>query len=446
MAFRITLITIGSRGDVQPYIALGKGLSEAGFRVCLATHERFREFVTDQGLLFRPVAGDPQAILQQADGKAMVAGGRSLLRFLFNLRAIAKPYAAAVLEDSIRACADADIILYNVLALTGYHIGEQKRVPAIPVLLQPAGRTRAFPTITTPPWLKLGGSLNYLTHALTEQIFWQISRPFINPWREQVLDIPRLPFWGPYKRYYDARRPFLYGFSTHVVDKPADWYDEMAVTGYWVLPPEAPWQPDPALADFLSSGPPPVYLGFGSMTDRDPETITRIAVEALAAVGERGVLLTGWGGLKASELDRDIFVVGNVPHEWLFPRMKMIIHHGGAGTTAAGLRAGVPNLVVPFFADQPFWGERIYQLGVGPAPISRRKLNVTRLAEAIRVGCHDDGLRQRAARLGQALRAEDGVANAVALIEKLAGNMDKDGSLGQTGYAPDTNSSIATAR
>ena len=414
---RITLITIGSRGDVEPFVALGKGLSEAGFRVCLASHERFRAFVTAYGLEFRPVAGDPREILQKAEGQTLLAGGRSFLRFLWNLRQIARPYAGAVLADSLAACADADLIIYGVLAFTGYHLGEYLGVPALPALLQPAGRTRAFPVISLPAGTNLGGPLNYLSHALAEQFFWQAGRPVINPWRQQ-LGLRRLPLIGPYRRYYQAQRPFLYGFSPLVVPKPADWYEAMSVTGYWFLPPLPDWQPPARLTDFLAAGPPPIYFGFGSMTDREPAELMQLTREALTRTGQRGVVLTGWGGLDETANADDLLVIDEVPHRWLFPRMKMVIHHGGAGTTAAGLRAGVPTIVIPYFADQPFWGERLETLGVAPAPIPRRALTAEKLAAAIQQVLADEPMQARAASLGRQIAAEDGVGNAVRFLQQ----------------------------
>jgi UDP:flavonoid glycosyltransferase YjiC (YdhE family) len=172
------------------------------------------------------------------------------------------------------------------------------------------------------------------------------------------------------------------------------------------------------LLAFLESGPAPVYIGFGSMASSDPRATAIIALEALRATGQRGVLFKGWGGLQPEDLPPDVFMIGSTPHSWLFPRMSAIVHHGGAGTTGAGLAAGVPSIVVPFFADQPFWGQRVYDLRVGPPPISRRRLTAENLSAAIRMVVDDQALRRRAADLGTRIRAEDGVGAAVQLIER----------------------------
>ena len=173
------------------------------------------------------------------------------------------------------------------------------------------------------------------------------------------------------------------------------------------------------MKDFLEAGSPPVYIGFGSMSSREPEATTRLVIEALRRVGQRAILLSGWGGLQKTDLPDMVFMGESLPHAWLFPRVAAVVHHGGAGTTAAGLRAGVPSITVPFFGDQPFWGRRIAELGVGPEPIPRRRLTVERLASAIQQAVGDDGMRLRAAKLGARIRAEDGIAGAVEIIRQV---------------------------
>jgi UDP:flavonoid glycosyltransferase YjiC (YdhE family) len=209
------------------------------------------------------------------------------------------------------------------------------------------------------------------------------------------------------------RVPCLYGFSGTVLPRPADWGGHLRVTGYWPLGRRGGWQPPKELEDFVSSGPPPVSVGFGSMNERDPEETTRTVLEALKISGKRGILLTGWGGLSDADLPDEVFKAEEVPHDWLFPRAAAAVHHGGAGTTAASLRAGTPTVVVPFFAEQAMWGRRVAKLGAGPPPIPRKKLSAGRLAEAIRVAADERTVRDRAAALGERLRREDGVGDGV---------------------------------
>jgi sterol 3beta-glucosyltransferase len=237
--------------------------------------------------------------------------------------------------------------------------------------------------------------------------------------RQRVLDLPPAPFWGPYNAAPIRQTPVLYGYSPAVLPRPADWDESTHVTGYWFLNPEGAWTPPPALVEFLQAGPPPVYVGFGSMSHREPEETAQLVLQALAQTHQRAILLSGWSGLQGLEAPDSVFTIDAIPHAWLFPRVAAVVHHGGAGTTAAGLRAGVPSVVIPFFGDQTFWGQRIAQLGVGPAPIPRQKLTVERLAQAIGQAANDREMRQHASSLGSTIRAEDGIARAVAIMQQI---------------------------
>jgi sterol 3beta-glucosyltransferase len=213
----------------------------------------------------------------------------------------------------------------------------------------------------------------------------------------------------------------LSAYSPTVIPHPSDWPAHVHVTGYLFLDGQPDWQPSPELQAFLDAGDPPVSVGFGSMAGRNPEQLAGLVVDALARSGRRGILLTGWGGLRAARVPENVFVVDAAPHSWLFPRMAAVVHHGGAGTTAEGLRAGVPNVIVPFVFDQPFWGARVQTLGLGPQPIPQKKLTADRLAQAIDSVVTDPGMRRRASSCGKAIRAEDGVGNAVAVIRRYFG-------------------------
>lgn len=198
----------------------------------------------------------------------------------------------------------------------------------------------------------------------------------------------------------------------------ANWGDRIQVTGYWFLEQPKDWQPSAALQDFLAAASPPVYIGFGSMSGENPIQFTKIIIEALKQTDQRGILLTGWGGLAQMDLPDRVFLLDSAPHDWLFPKMAAIIHHGGAGTTAAALKAGVPSVVVPFFGDQPFWGDRAYQLGTSPAPIHKTELTVDRLVRAITTAVTDVKMRQQAKAIAKEIRAEDGVKQAVTAMDR----------------------------
>jgi sterol 3beta-glucosyltransferase len=300
---RITILALGTRGDVQPYVALGLGLQRAGHKVRLVAFSQFKAFVESRGLDFFSTGVDTHELLE-TDKEA---------------RAIS-----------------------------------------------------------------------------------------LHRW--------------PYTQLYGQAVPMLYGYSPVVVPKPSDWNEHVHVTGYWFLDHASDWQPPADLVDFLGSGPPLIYIGFGSLLSRGSEKASRIVLDALKQSGQRGVMATGWGGLSQSDLPDEVFSVESVPHDWLFPRMAAVVHHGGAGTTGAGLRAGVPSIVIPFSKDQPFWARRVKALGAGPDPIPRKRLTASRLAHAMRVAVMDESIRKRAAVLGQTIRAEDGVGNAIRVFSQTVGD------------------------
>jgi sterol 3beta-glucosyltransferase len=313
--------------------------------------------------------------------------------------------------------AGSDLIVAGTSAIAGLlPIAGQLGVPVVQAYLFPFRPTRAFPSPLV-PGLPFGRALNRLSFHATRQIFWQSTRVADVAVR-QALGLAKGPLLGPFRALDRSPAPVLYGYSPLVLPRPDDWPRNVHVTGYWTLEPPGDWSPPDDLLAFLDAGEPPVYIGFGSMGSRDPQAAGRIALEALARTGQRGLLATGWGGLRADALPAHVHLTRAVPHSWLFPRLAAVVHHGGAGTTAAGLRAGIPAIVVPFMGDQPFWGSRVAALGVGPAPVPRRLLDAKRLAGAIAQAVSDPDMRERAAELGRRLRQEDGVATAVAHINR----------------------------
>jgi sterol 3beta-glucosyltransferase len=416
---RILIIAMGSRGDIQPYIALGQGLKAAGHFVRLMSHENFEQLVSSYGLDFWPVAGDVQALLDTPEMRALVEKGD-----LFGInKHTAKAAERAAIDSATEgweAGRGMDLLVGGIGGIfMGTALAEKLGISFLQAYLLPFTPTAAFPAVVFPQSLsRLGGMFNRCSHQLFRQIMWQGGRKANNLARQTMLDLPPAPFFGPFNSVSLQHTPVLYGFSPAAIAPPNDWQNTH-VTGYWFLDEAPDWTPPPALVEFLANGELPIYIGFGSMTTSKPEELANLAIEALARTGQRGILQSGWGGLMKTDLPETILMVDSIPHSWLFPRMAAVVHHGGAGTTAAGLRAGVPSIVVPFFGDQLFWGQRVEKLGVGTAPIPRKKLTVEKLAQAIDRAVTDPIMRQRAAELGAKIQAEDGIANAVRVIESI---------------------------
>jgi len=418
----VLILAIGSRGDVQPYVALGQGLRRAGHRVVLATSPRFRTMVEDHGIGWAFLSDDLVALVESPDGRGafedmggIVTGVRAARRLFRQAEAIQHD----LVRDGWSAARDVrpDVIVFHPKMLAGAHYAEALGVPAVLAAVFPQlVPTATMPGVGFPDW-PLGPLYRRLTNGVVLGIAGALGRRYYGPWRE-AQGLPKRSA-GLLTAPDGSPLPVLFGHSRHVVPDPPDWPPGVAATGFWFLDDDAPWTPPPALEAFLAAGEAPVYVGFGSMAGRDPARTTRLVVEALARAGVRGILASGWGGLAAGDLPPDVFALDEAPHAWLFPRVAAVVHHGGAGTTAAGLRAGRPTVICPFFGDQPFWGRRVEALGVGSAPVPQKRLTAERLAAAIREVTTSDAIRRRAAALGEAIRQEDGTGEAVRRIEAI---------------------------
>jgi sterol 3beta-glucosyltransferase len=416
---RIAIIATGGRGDVQPYIALGQGLQKAGHTVRLVTMQDFEALVRSYGLEFWSVRGNAQESLESTEARELMEKG-NLLTMLRLMKKESMRTSVEWMEDGLAACQGMDLLITGSLGLNiGLALAEHLNIPLIRAHLFPFTPTRTFPSVLIPQTsTNLGGSFNLLSWQLVLQMLWLGVGPIFNQARKKVLGLPPSSLVETYHSD-SSKGPMFYGFSPSVIPRPADWKDGVHVTGYWFLDPAEDWTPPPALVDFLQAGPPPVYIGFGSMSSRKPEETAELVIKAITKTGQRALLFSGWSGLHKEDLPDSVLMIDSIPHAWLFPRAAAVVHHGGAGTTAAGLRAGVPSIVVPFNFDQPFWGQRVHKLGVGPRPIPRSRLTVDRLAQAIQEVVTNTSMRQRAAELGLKIRAEDGIANAVDLIQKI---------------------------
>jgi UDP:flavonoid glycosyltransferase YjiC (YdhE family) len=413
----ILLAAYGSRGDVQPFLALALALQQAGRAVKLAAPQVFADWVQAYGVAFAPVRFDPQNVALHRIFRL-----RNPFRFLREMRTLMWQESQPVFEDFWQASAGTEAVICQTVATGGVDCAEGRRIPCLCVQQLPLGPTRAFRLIGTPPAPPIfSGAYNRLTHAFFEYLVWQFTAHAVNRWRQQTLGLAPIPRRGFYPTLRQRRIPQLLAYSPALIPKPDDWPAWYHVTGFWELPAPPGWQPPADLARFIDSGPPPVFIGFGSMQDENPAALTSLAVEALALAGQRGVLYSGWAGLATEHLPKTVFGIQGAPFNWLFPRMAAVVHHGGAGTTATGLTAGVPNIITPFIADQFGWAMLLHELGLTPQWTPVRQLTAAKLAAAIIQAVSDPELRHCAAALGARLHAEDGLGQAVAVIERYLG-------------------------
>lgn len=410
----IVILTIGTHGDVRPCIALGQGMQRAGYRVRIATSSNFASMVAHAGLEFSPLTADFHSLLE-AD--------RTIADKGMNLRAMARIFrdkyacwADNWVAEGLAAARDAALLIgVSNSTLLASALSEALSIPVAIARLQPLTPSSILPPmVLSASGRRLPGLLSLGAHHLLYQMIWGVMRPAINDIVRPQLNLRPYPRRGPYlfsSAIHGAK--VINGFSRHVLPRPADWPATSQITGYWFLD-EPGWQPSPELTEFLAAGPRPIYVGFGSMVGSDARSLTDTVLDAVKRSGHRALLATGWGGLDAGDGYRDerVFFLRHAPHSFLFAQVVAAVHHGGAGTTAAAVRAGIPSVIVPFYGDQPFWARCLARQSVAPPPLERRSLSSTTLATAI-AESQQLAMTQRAARLGTAVRAENGVAEAL---------------------------------
>jgi sterol 3beta-glucosyltransferase len=408
----ITILSYGSRGDVEPFLALSKGLVKAGHRVRLAGPETYRLLFQDVPLEYIGLPGDPQKMVDTLINRAK----NNRLRMVRSMSEFVLPLAKEVTGLVNTACRDAELIIHAfLLTSSGYEAARERGIPDISVQFFPVfAATSQFPAPTFPD-LPLGGFYRRLTHELVSRSFWQGSRFLYRIIQKNNPDFPDLSGW-PFDNKNSRQTPILYAFSSAVVPRPGDWPDHVHLTGYWFPEDQDNWIPDQKLTDFLQEGPPPIAVAFGSTSSHSLAGIYERISRALILSGQRGILVGP--GPQVNKTASDLLQIGFVPYGWLFKRCAVVIHHGGAGTTGQGLAAGVPNIVLPFTSDQPFWGRRVYQLGAGPKPLSPRRFTSQQLAGVIRTVLDDPSMKGKARELGQAIQNEAGVSRAISLIER----------------------------
>ncbi|KAI9292055.1 UDP-Glycosyltransferase/glycogen phosphorylase [Neoconidiobolus thromboides FSU 785] len=408
----ITCLTIGTRGDVQPFIALCKGLMKHGHTCRIATHAEYKDWVESHGIEFRVIAGDPGELI-----KLCVDNGMLSISFWKEGVSKFRGWIDELLESSWEACQNTDILLESPTAMAGIHIAEKLNIPFFGCFTMPWTRTRAFPHPFAIPEHQMGGSYNYMTYVLIEQVLWKGTSWQINNWRKKSLNLSSTSL----EQLNQHRVPYLYSFSPAIAPPPFDWHDWIHCCGFFFLDdPNPGWTPSNELNDFLFNGDKPIYIGFGSITVPDPRETIQTIINAAVEANVKILLSEGWSSRMIKDKEnfepiqypKNILRIDSVPHDWLFPKVAGVMHHGGAGTTAAGLRAGVPCIIKPFFGDQYFWAMQVERMGVG---IYLKKLTLNKLVQALK-DISEPRMVEKASLVGRQIRSENGVENAINFI------------------------------
>ncbi|KAH9211503.1 hypothetical protein DL95DRAFT_341666 [Leptodontidium sp. 2 PMI_412] len=429
----IVIHVVGSRGDVQPFVALGQVLKNTyGHRVRLATHGTFKTFVEENGLEFFEIGGDPAELMAfMVKNPGLIPGVKSLKAGDVGKR---RKGMAEILQGCWRSCADANevkqddgeaqssgalkvrpfianAIIANPPSFAHIHCAEKLGIPLHLMFTMPWSPTHDFPhPIANIKSSNASGSMtNEMSYTLVDMMTWQGLGDIINKFRKETLDLGIITQASAVSMLHRLRIPYTYCWSPALIPKPKDYGSHIDISGFYFLSLASNYQPDADLAAFLDAGPPPVYIGFGSIVVDDPNAMTELIFEAVRKTGQRALVSKGWGGFGGDELNKPdgVFMLGNCPHDWLFQRVSCVVHHGGAGTTAAGIALGRPTVIVPFFGDQPFWGAMVARAGAGPSPIPFKDLSAESLAAGILEALKPETL-ERAKELGNRIREEKG--------------------------------------
>ena len=411
---RISMVAIGSTGDVRPYVLLGKELKKRGHEVTIVCFDMTEKMVTEAGLNFAPLAGSVKDIFM-----AVMTPGTNGLTFLPKFKNALLDDLPQFLHTLEEGCKDAEAIICTFFGSVVYSIAEKHNIPCIQTHYFLMDYNDMFP-ITTAPGLKMGKAWNKVSYKMGYALINTLEWHYLSDWRsEEGMKSKKISMSPDY--YINGHKiPVLYAISPLLVPRAPEWDEHIHMTGFWTDPEPCEYEPEPSLVRFLEEGEKPVYIGFGSMVSSDMGQTLDIVLKAVAASGVRAIIGRGWGGgaLDAALSNPNVYVADYIPHDWLFSRVSAVVHHGGAGTTAAGVLACKPTLVVPFGGDQPFWGQRIYDLGIGPKPIKRENLTVEKLADALIKLTHTPRFNVAVSEIGERMKYENGTLLAADIVER----------------------------
>lgn len=412
---KIAIVTIGTRGDVQPYIALGCALRARGHEVRLACHDEFAPMVRAHGLEHQTIRGNFSELLQTDAGRGWLTSADAPLKYGRYARELFLPLQVPWCEDADAAIEGADGVVFYTMAMGALHGIERRKLPGVVVTPWPMVPTRHLPPAVAIALDAFPGFLKVAVTNLVIRLAFSGFNPIHQAYRARI-GLP--PYRAPdtFHAVLESGLPIVHLFSEAVIPRPADWEEQHAIAGFAFVP-RCEYEPSPELSKFLERGPTPIYLGFGSMTGFEPNELAELAGRAARLAGVRAIVASGWAGLRPEPSD-DLFVVDEIPHDWLFPRVSAVVHHGGVGTFAEGLRAGKPTVIAAFFGDQPFWGLINERLGTGPRALRRKNITAENLAHAIKQAVDDPRYRARAEAVAARMAGEDGAARAAEMIEQ----------------------------
>jgi sterol 3beta-glucosyltransferase len=414
---KIKLLTLGTRGDVQPFVALALGLKSHGHEVTLCTSKSFEEFVTSYGVSFFPINADYMKMAESEEGKKML--GKNPVEIMKNMKTMIFPMIKNMLDDLLIACEDANCVIYHPKAFGAYDIGEKLNIPIIVACPVPViAPIKGFSNPVLPFSLNFGGWANKLSYSIN-RLATSSFQKIVNQWRNEKLGLPNRSAFTNTLMLNGKPVPVLYGFSSSVFPMVKEWGEKVYPTGYWFLDERDDWEPPHSLIDFLSEGKTPICIGFSSMPLRNPERYKDMFAEALKSTDQRAVIITGISGMEFPSDSKNIYTIKSIPHSWVLKNVSAFVHHGGAGTVAATLRAGKPMIICPFSVDQPFWARTMHSLGVSYEPLPEKLISTSKLIDAIKYVVENESVKEKANLLGKQIQSENGVENAVKYINEI---------------------------
>ncbi len=408
----ITILCSGSRGDFQPYIALAQQLKKLGKDVRITGSKSFESFIHSYGIDVYPIEADIETI--NVDPKLLKAAGSAdnPLKMLLAFNKM-KDYGIYMVNDYYSACEGSELIIYHPGCTIGYFAAQKFGIPSVLASPFPLHKTKDYLSVIMYGRTKSNALTKKTSFAMLQGMLWMASKDSVKGfWKKRFGTLPD-NFGCPFERHIDKKQPAIVSCSNFVFKRPDDWNENIHQRGYWFVEEPCEYTPSDELAAFLNSGDKPVYIGFGSMTTLEKhENLGEMAVEAIIKSGQRGIIC-GMG--KPANLPNSIIAIDSIPHSWLFERVSAVCHHGGAGTTAAGLKAGVPNIIIPFSNDQFAWAHRTYDLGIGTKPIPKKELSSDKLADAIRYALTDK-IVENSKSLGKKLASENGALECAKIV------------------------------